>query len=220
MARLAAIICPPRYPLTRFAGVLAPRSKWRREVVPKPRERRHPSGAALTAKPAAVGNPASRIGTAPRSDGRDERGTPSQPPSTAISPIVASTARVNDVATTGASLRSSSPPAQPGDVLRLAPNVISVPHWGRLLGGLLYAAQPRVDWATLLRRSLSVDALECPKCLGRLRVVSVITEREPIRRILAHLDLPTDAPAVARARDPTDEPDGNGPSGQLALGIA
>jgi hypothetical protein len=39
MARLAAIICPPRYPLTRFAGVLAPRSKWRREIVPKPREK-------------------------------------------------------------------------------------------------------------------------------------------------------------------------------------
>jgi hypothetical protein len=40
MARLVSIICPPRYPLTRFAGVLAPRSKWRREVVPKPRESR------------------------------------------------------------------------------------------------------------------------------------------------------------------------------------
>ena len=40
LARLAAITCPPRYPLTRFAGVLAPRSAWRREVVPKPRERR------------------------------------------------------------------------------------------------------------------------------------------------------------------------------------
>jgi hypothetical protein len=66
---------------------------------------------------------------------------------------------------------------------------------------------------------LSVDALECPKCHARLRVVAVITEREPIRRILAHLGLPTDAPAVARARDPTDEPDGDGPSEQLALGL-
>ena len=41
----------------------------------------------------------------------------------------------------------------------------------------------------------------------RLKVVAVITEREPVQRILAHLGLPTDAPPVARARDPTDEPD-------------
>jgi hypothetical protein len=54
---------------------------------------------------------------------------------------------------------------------RLAPNIISVRHWDRLLGGLLYAVSPRVDWATLLRRSFSVDVLECPKCHGRLRAV-------------------------------------------------
>jgi hypothetical protein len=92
-------------------------------------------------------------------------------------------------------------------------------HWDRLLGGL-YAVQPRMDWATLLRRSLSLDALECPKCHGRLRVVAVITEREPIRRILVHLGLPTEPPAVARARDPTDDVDGDEPSGQLALVLA
>ncbi len=34
--------------------------------------------------------------------------------------------------------------------------------------------------------------------------VAVITEREPVRRILAHLGMPTDAPPVARARDPTE----------------
>jgi hypothetical protein len=28
-------------------------------------------------------------------------------------------------------------------------------------------AQPRVDWATLLRRSFSVDVPECPKCHGK-----------------------------------------------------
>ena len=40
MARLAALIAPPRYPLLRYAGVLAPRSAWRKDIVPKPRERR------------------------------------------------------------------------------------------------------------------------------------------------------------------------------------
>jgi hypothetical protein len=32
-----------------------------------------------------------------------------------------------------------------------------VKHWSRLLGGLLYAASPCVDWATLLRRTFEVD---------------------------------------------------------------
>ena len=73
------------------------------------------------------------------------------------------------------------------------------------MGGALYAASTRIDWASLLRRSLDVDVLQCPKCQGRLRVLAVITEREPVRRILAHLGVPTDAPPVARARDPTDD---------------
>ena len=52
------------------------------------------------------------------------------------------------------------------------------------------------------------------------KVVAVITEREPARRILAHLGLPTDAPPVARARDPTDELDGDEAMAQLSLDLA
>jgi hypothetical protein len=35
LARLAAIVPPPRYPLLRYHGVLAPRSSWRRDIVPR-----------------------------------------------------------------------------------------------------------------------------------------------------------------------------------------
>jgi hypothetical protein len=45
-------------------------------------------------------------------------------------------------------------------------------------------------------------------------------EREPIQRILTHLRLPTDAPLVARARDPTDDALDDEPSEQLTLDIA
>jgi hypothetical protein len=110
--------------------------------------------------------------------------------------------------------------ARPGDVVALAPNVLSVRHGERLLGGVLYAATPRIDWARLLRRSLDVDALQCPTCKGRLRVLAVITEREPVRRILAHLGLPPDAPPLARARDPTDDLSDAEPASQLGLGFA
>ena len=37
MARLACIIAPPRLPLTRYHGMLAPGSSWRRQIVPAPR---------------------------------------------------------------------------------------------------------------------------------------------------------------------------------------
>ena len=112
-------------------------------------------------------------------------------------------------------------PAARADVVALSPNVLSVRHWDRLMGGLLYAVTPRVDWATLMRRSFAVDVLECPKCHGRLRVLAVITEREPVQRILAHLGMPTEAPHVARARDPTDDHAAEwDESPQLTLGIA
>jgi hypothetical protein len=111
-------------------------------------------------------------------------------------------------------------PPRPGDVIRLAPNILSVHHWDRLLAGLLYATSPRVDWASLLRRSFSVDVLECPKCHGRLRVLAVITDREPVQRILAHLGMPTDPPPLARARDPTDDLDDDEAVAQLSLDLA
>ena len=110
-----------------------------------------------------------------------------------------------------------TPIAHPGDVERLSPNVLSVRHWDRLMAGALYAATPRVDWASLLRRSFDVDVMACTKCGGRLRVLAVITERESVRRILDHLGAPVDAPSRARARDPTEDAD---LSYQLDLGLA
>jgi hypothetical protein len=38
-------------------------------------------------------------------------------------------------------------------------------------------------------------------------VIAVITEREPVTRILAHVVMPTEAPPLARARDPSDQLD-------------
>jgi hypothetical protein len=110
--------------------------------------------------------------------------------------------------------------AHRGDVIALAQNVLSIRHWDRILGGVLYATTPRIDWARLLRRSLGVDALKCPKCHGRLRVLAVITESESVQRLLAHLGLPTDAPPLARARDPTDDTEDADRADQLGLGFA
>jgi hypothetical protein len=110
--------------------------------------------------------------------------------------------------------------ARTGDVIALTPNVLSHRHWDRLLGGALYAATPRMDWSALLRRTFQVDVTACAKCGGRLRVLAVIRERESVRRILAHLGLPSEAPPLARARDPTDDANDEEPPGQLGLGLA
>ncbi|HEY4015236.1 MAG TPA: hypothetical protein VGM06_17955 [Polyangiaceae bacterium] len=178
--------------------------------MPKPRERTAACEDARTDKPAAADRSERHEATAedvraPRPPSPREQG-----PDDARAPDVADAVVAPPVAT----------PAPPGDVILLRPNVISVRHWDRLLGGLLYATQPRVDWANLLRRSFAADVLECPKCHGRLRVVAVITEREPVRRILAHLGLPTDLPPLAHTRDPTDDLGDDEAPTQLALGLA
>jgi hypothetical protein len=49
-----------------------------------------------------------------------------------------------------------------------------------------------------------VDVQKCPKCHGRLRVIQTVTEPAVANAILERLGLPTEAPKVARARDPTD----------------
>ena len=46
--------------------------------------------------------------------------------------------------------------AQSDAVEVVAPNILSLAHWARLRDGELYAAQRRVDWASLLRRTLSL----------------------------------------------------------------
>jgi hypothetical protein len=192
MARLAALVPPPRYPLVRFHGVLGPRSSWRRDVVPRPPAAAPACERAATAtrghrEPAAAGTE-TRTGPRPAATPPKEK-APGKP--AALTPPVAS---------------QPQGPA-PGEVIRLTPSVISVAHGQRLHDGALLAASPYVDWASLLRRTFEVDVLACAHCGGRLRVLSVITEPGPVRRILEHLGLDADALPVARARDPTDERD-------------
>jgi hypothetical protein len=76
-------------------------------------------------------------------------------------------------------LRSTAavPEARASDACQLlTPNVLSVKHWNRLVGGALYATTPGLDWASLLRRSFQVDVLACAACGGRLRVLGEVTE--------------------------------------------
>jgi len=60
----------------------------------------------------------------------------------------------------------------------------------------------RLPWADLLRRVFLVDALACPRCHGRMRIVAAVTEPGAVERILRHLGGPRAPPSIAGPRAP------------------
>ena len=55
-------------------------------------------------------------------------------------------------------------------------------------------------WADLMRRAFGYDLQTCPSCGGKMQLLAVILERTAIRKILAHLRLPSEPPPTAPAR--------------------
>ncbi|CAN5923862.1 hypothetical protein BH11MYX4_BH11MYX4_44440 [soil metagenome] len=118
LARLAAIVPPPRYPLLRFHGVLAPRHRWRARVVPQP-----PSAAPRC-------NVTARERSEERDKGARDEGHAAAPSSQAgegraVFPLQARDAVVTSSLTTT------------GSAEQVAPNVLSIAHWERILDGEL-----------------------------------------------------------------------------------
>ena len=62
-------------------------------------------------------------------------------------------------------------------------------------------------WAALLKKVWDIDALKCPKCGGRMKVISFIEQPSVIRRILKHLDLWEDARPPPQPLEMVCEPD-------------
>jgi hypothetical protein len=60
----------------------------------------------------------------------------------------------------------------------------------------------RLPWALLLKRVFMTDALTCPKCQGRMKILAAITKTDAIRKILDHLGIPGEAPRRTAARPP------------------
>ena len=73
----------------------------------------------------------------------------------------------------------------------------------------------RLPWANLLRRVFLVDALDCPRCHGRMRIVAAVMEAMAVERILRHVGHEPRAPTLTPARAPperdlvVDEPPGD-----------
>jgi hypothetical protein len=221
LAHLAALIPPPRYPLIRFYGVLGPRSSWRKDVVPRPR---------ATAASAACDGDAKRQREERRTPRRDSRdvghahethvssdsahddgnlGAHIEPwraaPHETTSPTAPPDSEVSPAGARDPPLPPLQPPAAPKlTATLLAPNMLSVRHWDRLAQAELYAASRRIPWAPLLRRTFDVDVERCPVCHGRLRMLGGVDDPVMATAVLERLDIRTDAPVPARARDPTE----------------
>ena len=64
------------------------------------------------------------------------------------------------------------------------------------------SARPRrrpLPWAQLLMRVFFIDVLRCPRCAASMVVLALISDPQVLRKILEHLGLPTEVPAVAPA---------------------
>jgi hypothetical protein len=60
----------------------------------------------------------------------------------------------------------------------------------------------RIAWSELLAKTFAIDALCCPQCNGRMRLIALIKDKPVIDKILRHLGLPTDLPQLSPARAP------------------
>jgi hypothetical protein len=140
MARLSALIPPPRHPLVRFHGVLAPHSSWRRLVVPDPRfsprlrpdcgSKRPTSASSATSSPAQEVTTNRPLGRPPgEKPVREDGGGDGAPQRSSASALVA----------------PQPPDLAMGTAVQVAPNVISLSHWQRLRDGALLATSTYVD---------------------------------------------------------------------------
>jgi hypothetical protein len=161
MARIAALVPPPRRPLLRYHGVLAPGSPLRSRVVPlRDRTRDHD-------KPCRHCEPRQVKPPAP---------TKPKPTNSTTLPVSCS---APDASMTPPPVCSGEPNANSASAQEPAPKTRT---WR---SGTSY-----IPWAELMRRTLDVDPAHCPRCEGRLEPIAIITRDEVVERILSHLNLP------------------------------
>jgi hypothetical protein len=179
LARLAALIPPPRHPLIRFHGVFAPHSKARARVVPAGAHHHCDSDC----------DHGLARGKAGASDMRSE----SAAPELARAEVAAEASSTDDASLGGHGCAE--------------PPLASVrSHGDEAVEQAMNPPPSRIDWATLLKRVYGIDALECPRCGGRLRFTAVYEDKAIAQAELEQRGLPHAPPALARARAP-DDPD-------------
>jgi hypothetical protein len=207
LARLCALIPPPKHAPVRYHGVLAPSSPYRKAVVPRP--------PAALAKCPVMARGMEDVAASGRTEGTRVRAVAGSPgghrarrerrsAASVATPALKAPGIAQADTARGVLAALQRPDAPQPEVDGIAPNVVSVRHWSRLLDGALLATSPRIDWATLLRRTYNVDVMVCAKCGGRLRVMAVVTDKAVASELWRKLDAPR--PPARRARSSTRAP--------------
>jgi len=187
LARLAALVPPPRTPLIRFHGAIAPNFPHRGAVV------------ALAPRAGVERNPQS----CSTSSIKDDAKRPDDPPPERCTPAPDRSAK-SDVERGAVAVAACSPPG-PSPANAASAPVSSLTRAGAGCDALrtFDSAISRIDWATLLRRVYDIDALACP-CGGRLRFTELVTDPEEARTVLEGLRLPVTPPAILPAHAAPD----------------
>jgi hypothetical protein len=170
LQRLAPLIPPPRAHQVRYHGVLAPCASGRDRVVPS-----------MTGWTVGF---------------REMSGRPDRPCPAEVEPVVG-----RFPVFPGNHDRTTSSIEMAGETSMFAPDQEpadwtgatrpSPPRYEELV------PKRRIPWAKLLQRVFEVDALRCPRCGGRMRVLAAITDPMVAARILRCLALPSRAPPLA-----------------------
>jgi hypothetical protein len=182
MARVAALVPPPRSPVLHYHGVLSAGSPLRSLIVPvrdTTRESRCTREAKSKASDPDEGN--DKHDRQRRSPKTTQPPEPSRDPSGAAAVVAVPSPPP---------LRQPCPLPPPSRPWR--PSTSYIP------------------WRELIRRTFDIDPAECDRCRARLEPVAIITRDDVIERILAHLSLPVSAapigPGGSMAWDVTGEP--------------
>ncbi len=189
IARLVSLIPPPRFPLLRYHGVLAPNSKWRRAVVPTPlRSIEGKLGCcAAHAFPGLRASPT--VHAANDQLAQQKHGVP---------------AASHDGRRDAPSARS--PASGSAFAFVPPPNAVMTMDVDASRGGhdtrRRSSGGQRLPWATLLRHTFGDDVSICT-CGARMTVTDAVTDADAIRRILEAAGEPTEPPK-ARPREYLD----------------
>jgi hypothetical protein len=65
--------------------------------------------------------------------------------------------------------------------------------------GVKTASPPAWTWSALMHRAFGIDALACPQCGGRLRLIATLHDPAVIRKILEHLGRAPSGPSPGPA---------------------
>ena len=182
LARIASLVPPPRHPLHVFAGVLAPHSSWRKLVVPVATTHDGCTHASPVGDPAGAGRSAGPAGpVAPKALGAGPAGNVPSPPGDAHDPLHV----------------AGDPP--PGAQAPSGSRVVTAAAAG---AGRMRSGASKLTWSDLLRRTYGVEVLRCVRCGGAVRLIATIMQPAVAKAILDHVGLPSDVPALRRARAP------------------